>query len=57
MYQRKTKDIWVIEGNYGYGWDYLCCYENRAEAKADFRAYRENEPQYSHRIKKKRERL
>lgn len=54
MYIRKTEDEWVIFGNYGYGWDELCCYDSYAEAKADYRAYRENEPNYPHKLIKRR---
>lgn len=57
MYQRKTKDIYIIMGYYGYGWDELATYESRAEAIEDYKLYKENEPQYMHRLIKKRERL
>ena len=57
MYKRKTKDVWVVEGNYGYGWDYLTSSENRKEAYDDYKSYVENEPYNSHRIRKTREKI
>lgn len=57
MYQRKTKDIYIIMGYYGYGWDELATYETRAEALEDYKLYKENEPQYMHKLIKKRERI
>ena len=40
-YKRKTKDCYAIEGNCGYGWDIECNCEDRADAKAQLKAYRE----------------
>lgn len=44
----KTVKELVLQGNYGYGWDDLTYYEDtpegRAERKADYQAYKENEP-------------
>ena len=46
VYQRKTKDIWCIETNYGYGWETESeydkdDYENPCKAaKADLKEYR-----------------
>ena len=56
-YTRKTKDIWVVEGDYGYGWEYLTGSETRKEAKNDYEAYLLNEPNASHRLRKTRERI
>lgn len=56
MYIRKTRDVFVVEGNYGYGWDELTREETWADAKAMLKCYRENEPQFGHRIVKHRER-
>lgn len=49
--------LYVIQGNYGYGhgWEDLCASEDRREARADLKAYRENEPQTPHRMIKRRE--
>ena len=48
------KGIYVLQGNYGYGWDDLCEYETTAEAKEDKKCYDENES-YPHRIIKRYE--
>ena len=50
---RTRKEIKVLQGNYGYGWDDLCYYEfigdadhdelSRKELKQDLKDYRENE--------------
>ena len=53
-YKRKTKDEWVILGNYGYGWDELCAEDTRKDAVAQLKCYRENEPGASHAMKCKR---
>lgn len=42
-YKRKTRDEWELQGNYGYGWDYLLTEDTRAEAIKQLRCYRENE--------------
>jgi hypothetical protein len=46
----KTKPEYVVQGNYGYGWDDLTYSDDRAEAMADLKAYRENERNASHRL-------
>lgn len=52
---RKVADLhYVLEGNYGYGWDFLGEYDNQNEACADLATYEENEPEYHHRIIKVR---
>lgn len=38
-YVRKTKDEWIIEGNYGYGWEEESVYNNRKEAEKDLKIY------------------
>lgn len=56
----KTKEVKVLQGNYGYGWDDLIEYDiadfngdllamNR-EIKQDLKDYRENEPDAPHRV-------
>lgn len=54
MYKRKTKDVYTLYGNYGYGWEELYDVDNKAEAIADFKCYTENEPQYKHKWSKRR---
>ena len=44
----RTKNVLILQGNYGYGWDDLCQYEDttegRRERKVDYQTYIENEP-------------
>ena len=57
---RKWIEVEVLQGNYGQGWEDLVEYEIPAdweeakkvykEVKDDVKAYRENEPQYAHRV-------
>ena len=56
-YIRKTKDVWVIESNYGYGFEETTASDDRREARADLKAYRDNQPEYAHRLVCKRERI
>jgi hypothetical protein len=46
----RTKPEYVVQGNYGYGWEDLTASDNPAEAKADLKAYRENEIGVPHRL-------
>ena len=48
--------LWIVQGNYGYGhgWEDLCASEDRKEARANLRDYRENEPG-PHRLIQRRE--
>ena len=55
-YQRKTKDVYILMGNYGYGWDELIKYDNYSEAKKELVVYNENE-RFPHKIIKKREKI
>ena len=56
-YQRKTRDEWEVQGYYGYGWERVTTEESLSNAKEMRRCYDENEPQYLHRIVKKRVRI
>lgn len=58
-YKRKTRDVWNIEVNYGYGhgWEVECTEYSLREAKERLKEYRENCPEYPVRIVKKRERI
>ena len=49
---KTTKEIKVLQGNYGYGWDDIVEYEQSeySEIKDDMKDYHENEPQYRHRV-------
>lgn len=57
MYKRKTKDVYYLMSNYGYGWECEVEYDDRVEAKIDLRAYRENCPNASFRLEKHREKI
>ena len=57
MYTRKTKDIFIVQGFYCGAWENLTESESRAEARADYKAYVENEKGVMHRIIKKREKI
>ncbi len=46
----KTKKVYVLQGNYGYGWDDLLEEDTYREAKAQAKVYRENERNASHRV-------
>lgn len=41
--ERKYDYLHVLQGHYGQGWEDLTASENRAEVRADLKAYRENE--------------
>ena len=55
-YIRKTKDNYILMGLYCGKWEELASYDNMAEARADKKAYRENE-RGSYKIIKKREKI
>ena len=46
----RTKPEYVVQGNYGYGWEDLTASDSSSEAKADLKAYRENELGVAHRL-------
>lgn len=43
MYKRKTKDMWQLITNYGYGCEVECEYDNEKEAIEDFDKYRKEQ--------------
>jgi hypothetical protein len=49
--------LWIVQGYYGklYGWENVCAEEERSEANKRLREYRENEPQFKHRLRFRRE--
>jgi len=52
---RKYDYVNVVQGYYGYcGWEHVCTSDKRSEAIANLREYRENEPEYAHRIIRRR---
>ena len=56
MYIRKTKDIWVIESNFGDGWETETNELTKKAAHEQARIYRENSP-YPIRVRKIREKI
>lgn len=39
-YKRKTRDVWHIQTNCGYGWETEATYDTYREAKADLPEYK-----------------
>lgn len=57
-YKRKTKDVWVIQTNSGYGWDDDTYEDSAHDAKVTAKVYRENScGRFAVRIIKRRERI
>jgi len=56
-YQRKTRDVWDVQGFYYRTWERLTTEETKSEAIAQKKCYDDNERGVSHRIKKVREKL
>lgn len=59
-HQRKTRDRWDIETNYGYGWEVENSEYTREDARRSLQEYRENLQAYGKcdvRMTKHRERL
>lgn len=56
MYIRKTIDVWVIESNFGNGWETETNELTKKAAMSQARIYRENSP-YPIRVRKTRERI
>jgi len=55
--QRKTRDVFVLQGNYGYGhgWEDITEEYTRAEIRERLREYRTNAGEYRYRYIKRRE--
>lgn len=51
----KTKYIWILRSNYGYGWQDESAAETRKEILQTLKEYRENCPQAQYRIVGRRE--
>ena len=56
MYKRKTKDVYRLMCNYGYGdgWEEVFEEDTRNEAKKRLTEYRKNMPEYQYKVVKKR---
>ena len=57
MYIRKTKDVYVLMSNYGYGWEEEVEEDTLKEGKERLKEYRENCKNASYRLVKKRIKL
>ena len=55
-YTRKTKDVFVIQGNYGTGWDDENEEDTRIAARRSLKEYRDNGPG-EYRLIKRREKI
>ena len=53
----KYNYLFVVQGYYSKycGWEDVCAAEHYIEARDDLKAYRENEPEYRHRMIRRRE--
>jgi hypothetical protein len=58
-YQRKTRDYWSIQQYTGaeYKWEEVNAEDTWKDAKRSLREYRENQPEYPVRARRKRERI
>jgi len=46
----KTQLYYVVQGQYGYGWEDVTAEESLKEGNARLKEYQENEPMTAHRI-------
>lgn len=53
-YTRKTRDVYLIMGNYGSGYEEVTEEETMKDARQMLKCYRENVPQHPHKIVVKR---
>ena len=49
-YERKTYDVWEVQGRYDLGWEMLTTETSRSDARENLKAYDENEIGIPHRI-------
>lgn len=60
-YQRKTRDLWAVECDYGYGWETVTIDDNIQDAKQMLQDYIANEVFFGiakrARLKKRREKI
>jgi len=54
-YKRKTRDYFVIQGDYGFGFEDVSAESTWKDTKATLKAYRENEPNMAFKVLRKRE--
>jgi len=55
MYIRKTVDIWEVHGLYCGTWEHETTETTFQDGKRALKEYRENMPEYAHKLIKKRE--
>jgi len=57
MRQNKFLYLWIVQGKYPgvHGWEDLSSEETRKDARARLKEYLENEPEYQHRLIRRRE--
>jgi hypothetical protein len=56
-YQRKTRDVFTVQGFYFGTWEDETSENTRREAIERLKEYRENMPEYAHRLIKTREKI
>lgn len=57
-YVRKTRDVWNIETNFGYGWEYETSEDNYQAAREQLRCYQRNSfGKFRVRMVRKREKI
>ncbi len=54
MRERKTEDEWIVQGNYGYGWEDLTAEASEREGRERLHEYQDNEKHAQHRLIKRR---
>jgi hypothetical protein len=59
MSNNEQETWWEVQGNYGYGdgWEMLTTHDTRREALESLKEYEDNEPQFVHRVSRKRGRV
>lgn len=57
MYIRKTRDVFTVQGLYAGNWEDETSEATRREGIERLREYRENMPNYAHRLVKTREKI
>lgn len=53
-YQRKTRDEYVLLGNWGYGWDEVLTEDSYKDIRQRYKEYLENDHRAIYRIQKRR---
>lgn len=56
-YKRKTRDVWQMMSNYGYGWECEIEEDSWKAMREQLKVYRENCPNASFRAVTRRERI